>query len=97
MQIIRARCTVVDIRLILCLRELKDSQRKYWLVKVGPTAKLHFQCSWFYELFTNGMWFADFGFSNDMRPIIWQHCVGVGPNCAKIKNYKLFCKYSAFA
>ena len=35
MQIIRARCTNVDIRLVLRLRGLKDSQRKYWPVKVG--------------------------------------------------------------
>ena len=33
-QIIRAPCTTVDIRLILRLRGLKDPQRKYWLVKV---------------------------------------------------------------
>ena len=35
MQIIRARCTKVDIRLILRLRGQKDSQRKYRPVKVG--------------------------------------------------------------
>ena len=29
-KIIRARCTNADIRLILHLIELKDSQRKYW-------------------------------------------------------------------
>ena len=34
-QIIRDRCINVDIRLILRLRGLKDSQRKYWPVKVG--------------------------------------------------------------
>ena len=34
-QIIRTRCTDVDIRLILRLRGQKDSQRKYWPVKVG--------------------------------------------------------------
>ena len=33
-QIIRAPCTNVDIRLILRLRELKDSQHIYWPVKV---------------------------------------------------------------
>ena len=35
MQIIRARCTNADIGLILPLRGLQDSQRKYWPVKVG--------------------------------------------------------------
>ena len=34
-QIIRARCTNVDIKLILRLKELKDSRRKYWPVIVG--------------------------------------------------------------
>ena len=34
-QIIRVRCTNVDIGLILRLRGRKDSQRKYWPVKVG--------------------------------------------------------------
>ena len=34
-QIIMARCTNVDIRLILRLGRLKDSQRRYWPVKVG--------------------------------------------------------------
>ena len=36
-QIIRARCTNADIRLILRLKGLKDSQRKYWPVKVGAS------------------------------------------------------------
>ena len=34
-QIIRTRCTNVDARLILRLKGLKDSQSKYWPVKVG--------------------------------------------------------------
>ena len=34
-QFVRARCTNVDIRLILRLRGIKDSQSKYCWVKVG--------------------------------------------------------------
>ena len=35
MQIIGAGCINIDIRLILRLRELKDSLRKYWWVILG--------------------------------------------------------------
>ena len=34
MHIIRARCANVNIRLVLRLRGLKESQRKYWPMKV---------------------------------------------------------------